>query len=319
MRLAGLLTDRDFSSGQAIAAALGCTRAAVWKQVEALRGLGIGIEAAAGKGYRLLEPIEMLNKAAILRACGTDASALLNDLVVLAETPSTNDAVLGLEPGLRHGAVVLAELQSAGRGRRDRSWYSPFARNIYLSLGWRFESGLKALSCLPLVVAIAAANAIEQAGLNGLGIKWPNDLLLDGNKLAGCLVEVQGDLNGPCLAVMGIGVNLRMRGEPGAGIIDQPWTDMASQVPGVSRNGLAGNMLGALLTSLGIFQAQGFGPFLDDWQRLDCLAGYPVTVHRGDERLNGIARGVSPQGGLLLQRSGAVEELLAGEVTLRTC
>ncbi len=316
-RLAGFLTEDEHRSGQEIASELGCTRAAVWKHVQALRALGIDVEAVRGRGYRLATPLELLDRRRIRAALGGDARSGLAGLEVLADCDSTNAELLRRPAGSRHALAVLAEVQSAGRGRRGRGWHSPFGRNLYLSLGWRFDTGLRALSSLPLVVAIAASEVIHRAGLPGQRVKWPNDLVLGGHKLGGCLVEVQGDMNGPCLAVMGIGVNVHMRGDGGADRIDQPWTDLGSHVPGLSRNALAGEIIGELLAGLRQFERLGFGPFTERWRQLDALAGEHVALLRGREKISGIARGIGEQGGLLLESDGRIREYLAGEVT--TC
>ncbi len=198
--LAGFLSSTETRSGQSIAAELGCSRTAVWKQVGALRALGVGIDAVPGQGYRLREALELLDRERILAAMGASRAALGN-VRVLATCDSTNDVVRKLGRDEAHGAAVLAERQTAGRGRHGRRWHSPFARNLYLSLGWIFERGVAELGGLPLVVALAATRAIRGAGLRAQGVKWPNDLVVDGRKLGGCLVEIQGDANGPCRAV----------------------------------------------------------------------------------------------------------------------
>lgn len=316
--LARQLSHDEWRSGEAMAAAMGCTRAAVWKQVDVLRGLGIEILAQRGHGYRLVEPLELLDRDAVLAACGK-AAAGLTSLELLAEAGSTNDEILSLPAGRRHGCAVLAEQQTRGRGRHGRHWYSPFARNIYLSLGWRFDTGLRDLAALPLVVAIAASRALHAAGLRGPRIKWPNDLLLNGAKLGGCLVEIQGDVNGPCLAVLGMGVNVRMAGSQQARDIDQPWTDVASHLQEVSRNALAGGLLAELLDASAHFQREGFASFHTEWNRLDAIAGQRVTLHRGDDKLYGTAMGVNAQGALRLNNGTKVCEFTAGEVTFSPC
>lgn len=315
LRLAHLLTADAFRSGQDIAADLGCSRAAIWKQVQALRALGIDVEASPGRGYRLATPLELLDHAAVLSNCDESVRGRLAGLEILQQCDSTNAELLRRPAGSRHGQAILAEVQSSGRGRRGRHWHSPFGRNIYLSLGWRFERGLRALSCLPLVVALAASRAIHDAGLRTQKVKWPNDLVLDGHKLGGCLVEIQGDVNGPCLAVMGVGINVFMVGDAGVNDIGQPWSDLGSQLPAVSRNRLAGRVISELLTGLQRFEAKGFAPFLRQWRRLDALAGQHVNLLQGRDRISGIARGIGDQGGLLLESGGRLTEYQAGEVS----
>ena len=183
-RLAGYLSVNESRSGEAIAHELGCSRTAVWKHVESLRTLGIEIDAVAGKGYRLREPLELLDGTLILAGLDPAVREKLRDLDIESSLDSTNSALRRLAIEDQHAAVILAEHQSGGRGRRGRQWHSPYARNIYLSIGWKLENSLSELGCLSLVVALATARALSRAGLNGHMVKWPNDLLLDGRKYA---------------------------------------------------------------------------------------------------------------------------------------
>ena len=267
---------------------------------------------------------ELLDRGAILDACGKDFAARLSALEIRDETGSSNEDLMGLPDDQVHARAILAESQSAGRGRRGRTWYSPHGRNIHLSLGWQFDKGALGMSCLPLVAALAASAALHAAGLNSQAIKWPNDLVLDGRKLGGCLVETRNGPGGAVLAVLGIGINVSMEGAEGAPSIEQAWTDVASHLGAVSRNILAGGLLAELLRALATFQAEGFGPFAEDWNRLDSLAGQAVVLHHGEVAISGVARGVSPRGGLLLECNEAngvsrVAEFTAGEVTFRPC
>jgi BirA family biotin operon repressor/biotin-[acetyl-CoA-carboxylase] ligase len=231
---------------------------------------------------------------------------------------STNDRLLALPASQRHRMALLAEHQTSGRGRRGRHWVSPHGRNIYLSLGWTFESGVDALGCLPLVVALAACNALAWAGLANHRVKWPNDVLLGGRKLGGCLVDVQGDASGPCHAVMGVGLNLYMpAGLPEAGAIDQPWTDLAAALPGLSRNRLAGLLLQALLEKTGQFASQGFESLQAEWQARDGLVGQQVELSHASGTIRGRVLGISDRGALRLQLSSGTGEYTAGEVSIR--
>ncbi len=320
MELARRLSGGGWCSGEDMARMLGCSRAAVWKHVSALRELGVAVEARAGQGYRLAQPLELLDPVAIREALGARAAGL-GGLDVVAETGSTNADLLTRRGDEVHRHALLAERQTGGRGRRGRPWFSPFARNIYLSLAWRFESGLGSLTFLPLVVAVSAARACEALGLTGHGLKWPNDIVLETDgalqKLGGCLVEVRGDLGGPCLAVMGVGLNVHMAGAPDLEAIDQPWADLGSRLHGVSRNRVAAVLLRNLLTDVAAYEKQGFEPFRDDWDRYDCLQGRTVTLRGETETVQGTARGLGPRGGLLVAHDGQVTEQLAGEARLR--
>lgn len=242
----------------------------------------------------------------------------LNDLRIEDSLDSTNTAIQRLPADQQHGTVIMAEQQLSGRGRRGKYWHSPHGKNLYMSLGWRFEKKVAELGCLPLVVALAVAAALQTAGLKGHKVKWPNDLLLDDRKLGGCLVEVQGDPQGPCNTVLGIGVNVHMSmSEDADASIDQPWTDLEAHLPKCSRNSLAAFILDALFTQLPIFAARGFEPFKASWQQYDGLYGKFVDVTSGAETLYGLAAGIDEQGALLLDVGGSVRHFHSAEVTIK--
>ena len=315
--LAGYLSVEETRSGEAIAHELGCSRTAVWKHVESLRKLGIEIDAVAGKGYLLREPLELLDSALIFAGLDPAVRKKLHSLNIESSLDSTNSALRRLAVEDQHAAVILAEHQSGGRGRRGRQWHSPYARNLYLSIGWKLENSLSELGCLSLVLALATTQALSRAGLKGHKVKWPNDLMLDGHKLCGCLVEVQGDSQGPCHAVLGVGINVHMPASESTAGIDQPWTDIHSQLPSCSRNSLAILLLEELVTGLDLFAAKGFAPFKDAWKQLDGLQGQTITVDAGKNVVQGIAAGINESGALLLDTGNETLTLYSGEVSLR--
>lgn len=316
-RLARYLSVNETRSGEAIGNELGCSRTAVWKHVEGLRALGIEIDAIAGQGYLLREPLELLDSASILAGLDSTVREKLRGLDVESSLDSTNSALNRLAANEQHGTVILAEHQTGGRGRRGRQWHSPYARNIYLSMGWKFENALSELGCLSLVVALATAQALSRAGLEGHTVKWPNDLLLDGRKLCGCLVEVQGDSQGPCHAIVGVGINVHMPASSHSAEIDQPWTDVHSRLPDCSRNHLAGLLLEELVKGLELYAKQGFGPFRQHWARMDGLLGQRIEVFAADKMLRGTAGGINDAGALLLETDDGTLTLYSGEVSLR--
>ena len=250
--------------------------------------------------------------------------AQLCELTVLAETDSTNSALARLPAGRRHAHAVLAETQTSGRGRRQRAWHSPAGGNIYLSLGWRFTAQSVPLSTLPLVAALCLCRALDRAGLRGHGIKWPNDILLNGAKLAGILVETQAVGSGPALAVIGIGLNVRMpesaAGHP-ASFIDRPWTDLASQLPAerraVSRNELVALLLEELVPGLAAFESAGFEAFHDEWRERDLLDGKRLRLEGNGTSRYGRALGVEDDGGLAVDIEGYGPQVLyAADVSI---
>ena len=317
--LLGVLADGAWHSGEALARRFGVSRAAVWKRLQQLEALpGVEVERVSGRGYRLREPLELLDERLIREQLHPGVAERLHALELVAQTDSTNSHVRRhLPPSLHAGSAVFAEHQTAGRGRRGRRWVSVFGRNLYLSLAWRFDLPLSALAGLSLVAGVALARVLEQAGLEGHCLKWPNDLLVGGRKLAGILVEASGEAAGPCVAVIGVGVNLHLE-EANAGEIDQPWTDLRAHLPDPpGRNRLAGSLLDELARSCVLYQQEGLVPFLDAWRARDGFRGKAVELHTANGRFSGVCHGVDEGGGLLLEQDGELRLFHAGEVSLR--
>jgi BirA family biotin operon repressor/biotin-[acetyl-CoA-carboxylase] ligase len=304
-------------SGSALAQRLGVTRAAVWKQVEALRALGAPIEAAAGSGYRLAWPLEVLDATAIRAGIGPAVRKRLGDLDVHWQIDSTSSALLrAAATGAADLSVCTAETQNAGRGRRGRGWVSSLGGNVYLSVLKRFAAGMGALSGLSLVAGIALARALADVGVRGLGLKWPNDVLAGERKLAGILVELGGEFLGPCHAVVGIGINVRL---PAGVDVGQPYADLASLCGGQppSRNVLIGLLLDRLVAAFDRFEREGFAPFQSEFARHDLLAGRSVQVHTSAGMHEGVADGVDARGALRVRHGRGVVVYDSAEVSVR--
>lgn len=261
---------------------------------------------------------ELLNRSLILSRMPPPVRERLNVLQVESSLDSTNSALQRFPAEQQHCTAILAEQQEAGRGRRGKHWHSPFGRNLYLSLGWRFERPPAELGCLSLLTALSAARALSRAGLNGHGIKWPNDILLDGRKLCGCLVEVQGDVREHCHAVLGVGINVHMPASVSKVEIDQPWTDMESHSAACSRNTLAALLLEEMINHLSLFADQGFEPFRNDWRKNDLLTGRTVEALTGNVTVRGMVSGIDENGALLLDTGNDMLVLHSAEVSLRS-
>ena len=304
------LADGQRHSGRELAERFGISRAAIWKRIERLRALGLAVEAVSGGGYRV-NPVEDWLDADAIR------SRLVEPLPIQVEfaVGSTNDCLADQTSKLSWPRVLLAETQTAGRGRRGRQWQSPPGAGLYLSLGWVFESGLAGLSGLSLAAGLAAAETLRQAGLSQVQLKWPNDLVVDGKKLGGLLVEISGSADGPCRAIIGLGLNVRLASDTA---IDQPWTDLRRQGLTLDRNTLAGELIPALIHRCRMLDQQGFEPMLADWQAVDALLGRSVQVSAGTSTAQrGICRGIDAQGRLGLESSEGMIWLSGGEVSVR--
>jgi BirA family biotin operon repressor/biotin-[acetyl-CoA-carboxylase] ligase len=302
--------------GAALARECGLTRAAVWKHIQALREAGIGINADPGRGYALAAPLDLLDAAAIRARLTRAVARRLDALDVEWEIDSTNAALLRRPAGSR-AQVCLAERQSAGRGRRGRHWVSPLAAHLYLSLQRRFDGGIAALAGLSIAAGVAAAEAVRALGYAQVGLKWPNDLVVDGRKLGGILIEFGGEDGGSARAVVGIGINVRMPASA-APAIDQPWIDLQSlgESP-PSRNELAAALIAALLDALDEFALHGLVPFLPRWRALDALRDREVEVIAGTRRATGIALGIADSGALRVRHADGERDYHSAEVSVR--
>jgi BirA family biotin operon repressor/biotin-[acetyl-CoA-carboxylase] ligase len=318
-QLIQVLADGRFHSGEDLAAELGVTRAAVWKRLKRLMGqTGLQVHAVRGRGYRLAEPLELFDADQLRAAVPALSNGRLEQLWVLPSVDSTNSYLSRQPPpATGRGLACLAEHQSAGRGRRGRSWVTPYGASLALSLAWRFDLPLATLSGLSLAVGVVLAETLQQFGLRGHQLKWPNDLHLDGRKLAGILVEARGEAHGPALAVVGVGLNLRLAGDQ-AQAIDQPWIDLASAgLRDVSRNQLAARLLDTLAAACERYAAEGLASFLPGWQGFDGYHGREVDLVSGERRIQGRYLGIDASGALLLERDGRPQAYHAGEVSLR--
>ena len=315
-RLLSCLLDKKYHSGNGLSARLGVSRTVIWKGIRQLRGYGLEIEARHGKGYRLHDEIDLLERNEILSELGQSASEC--DISVLFDTASTNKCLTDLfgQPEL-HKRIVLAEYQHGGRGRRGRVWLSPFARGLYLSLGWRFDMGPASLNALSLASGVAVARALDALGISGVALKWPNDLMLADKKLGGILLEARSETAAACDVAIGIGLNIRLDKETRSEL-DQPVIDLAShaqQLP--SRNRLAARSLREQLSMLQRVADGRLGEYVEEWRSLDYLAGRPVELHMPERTLRGQARGVDDNGLLLLDTPGGMAKFSSGELRVR--
>lgn len=312
-RLIGTLADGGFHSGTKLGTACNVSRAAVNKALSTLAEYGLEISAVKGRGYRLVQSLQLLDREAIMAHLSAASRQRLAAIHVLSVVDSTNAYLMRntLAP-----SACLAEYQTAGRGRRGRRWISPYGSNIYLSLRWSFEEGMARLSGLSLAIAVAVLRALKDCGVDEAGLKWPNDILWAGRKLGGILLEVSGESAGPCHVVVGIGLNMFMSPRMAAAI-DQPWVCLDELKPGIARNHIAARLIEQLLEVLSVFEREGLRPFVEEWRAADCFAGHAVTLSLPDEQLAGICRGIAADGELLLEVAGVLRSFSYGEVSMR--
>ena len=260
--------------------------------------------------------VEHLDEQRMLEGLPADARSRLRSVTVLDEVDSTNRFLLEGECLAVGVHACVAESQSAGRGRRGRQWVSPAGANLYLSVLWVLDAAPRPVQGMSLAIGVGVAKALESLGVTGVTLKWPNDVLLGGDKLGGILVEIAAGGAGPWRAVAGIGINVHMPGDAAAGI-DQPWTDLASRGVHPGRNRLASRVLEEVIAAGDRFAETGFEGFRDDWECRDAVRGRAVEVRDGSQVLAGTARGVDADGALLVEADGVCRRVFAGDVSLR--
>ena len=309
LTLLKLLKDGRFHSGQALGAALGVSRSAVWKQLQHLESdLNLSIHKVRGRGYQLAAPLELLELDQL--AASPWPVAISHSL------DSTNaEALRAVDRGVTAPFVILAERQTAGRGRRGRKWVSPFAENIYYSLVLRMDGGMRQLEGLSLVVGLAVLSALRAVGVSDAGLKWPNDVLVSNKKIAGILLELVGDPADVCHVVLGIGINVNMRV---ASEVDQAWTSVFLE-SGVATN--RNELVSVLSDSLRMYrkchELSGFSAIQSEWEQNHLWQGREVSLIAGVHQVNGTVMGIDRQGALRMSVNGEEKVFSGGELSLR--
>ncbi|WP_095059517.1 MULTISPECIES: bifunctional biotin--[acetyl-CoA-carboxylase] ligase/biotin operon repressor BirA [unclassified Pseudomonas] len=312
LTLLKLLKDGRFHSGEALGAALGVSRSAVWKQLQHLEAeLGLSIHKVRGRGYQLSTSLVLLDPSEILRASSCEWPALAYDSI-----DSTNAEALRLiERGQAAPFLVLAERQTAGRGRRGRKWVSPFAENVYYSLVLRIDGGMRQLEGLSLVVGLAVMQTLRELSIPGVGLKWPNDVLVGQKKIAGILLELVGDPADVCHVVLGVGINVNMQANDE---VDQQWTSMRLESGKVfDRNHLVAALGATLQRYLALHQAGGFLAIQAEWEQNHLWQGRDVSLIAGVNKIDGQVVGIDSQGALRLRVGGVEKVFSGGELSLR--
>jgi BirA family biotin operon repressor/biotin-[acetyl-CoA-carboxylase] ligase len=317
------LADGQLHSGADLAQSLGISRAAVWKLVGELRERGIAVDSLPRRGYRLPAPVELLHAPRIADAAMAAGWMPPGGIEVLFEVGSTNTYLYeAAPPPSGHPRLAFAEIQSAGRGRRGRSWLAPFGSGLTFSLAWTFAETPPGLSALGLAMGVAVAETLRDGGAKEVQLKWPNDIVWRQRKLGGLLLQLRSESGGPASVVAGLGLNLSLPAAArarlsGGGAL--PVADLAEAMVGqpVGRNALAGRLAAGMLAALEKFSHAGFGAFAPRWAELDALAGTRVRIEQGAEVVEGDACGTDAEGALLVRVAGQVRRFHSGDVSPR--
>ncbi len=317
-KLLNIIADGGLYSGEELGNELGISRAAVWKIISSLRDDGLAIMAVKGKGYRLSRPIEFLNKEKLLSGMNPHVVKILNNLEIFEEIDSTNQYLLeNTGKAHKHANVVLAEYQSNGRGRRGSPWISPVGSGISLSIAWHFKQPVDSLTCLSLAAGCAVIRTLAKTGFENIGLKWPNDIFFKSKKLGGLLVEIRGEIAGPCDAVIGLGLNVSFP-TGFKGDINQPWIDLAD-IKGLipSRNAIAAELISELLLFLASYADARIEDIMNEWREYDCMRGKRARLVLHEKQIDGLVEGIDNDGALLMSVDGSIQRYTAGEISLR--
>ncbi|MCU8045788.1 MULTISPECIES: bifunctional biotin--[acetyl-CoA-carboxylase] ligase/biotin operon repressor BirA [unclassified Shewanella] len=308
-QILALLSSGQFVSGEQLATELGISRAAVNKHIDALETYGVAIYSVKGRGYKLANPISLIDASRLVQSID-------NRCFYFDEIASTNGFLLDHITELKNGDVCVAEYQSAGRGRRGRTWVSPYGHHLYFSLFWTFPQGMAQAMGLSLVVACTLVEVLKSFGIENIGVKWPNDIYLDNKKLAGILIEMSGQADSQCQLIIGVGVNMAMSEEQGKGI-DQPWSDLSELVDMPDKTALVIALQKQLKRDIQLFEREGLAAFKTRWQAADLFYGREIRLLMGEKSVAGICRGVDEQGAVLLETADGVQAFIGGEISLR--
>lgn len=314
--LLSLLSDGQFHSGEELGDRLSISRAAVWKQLQKIQQLGVDLESVKGRGYRipggmdLLKPIELKDAFELM-------PIPIAGLSILSTTDSTNKQVVKyLNSGGEGPFLCSCEQQTDGRGRRGRVWHSPYGENLYFSLSWKFQSGASVLEGLSLAVGVVIAETLRSMGASQCSLKWPNDIVYEGKKLGGILIELTGDIEGPCQVIIGVGINVSMRAR--SADIDQPWTDLSKVMPTEpNRTNLLIDLVKALLQMLQDYEQNSFAKYRAKFETLNSHQNKKVCLLLGDKKIFGTVLGVEASGALVVETANGREVFNGGEISLR--
>jgi len=319
IKLLRLMSDGEFHSGQVLGRTLSISRTAVWKIIKSFRQYGLNVYSIKGKGHRLSQAIEFIDNDRLLSCMNPEIRRLIRFITIHSEIDSTNEYLLRKSEGTEfHGHVTLAEFQSSGRGRRGNTWISPYGAGICLSIGWHYDPVPDSLALLSLAAGIAVIRTLKEFNINNAGLKWPNDIIWQGRKLGGTLLEMRGESAGPCNIVLGVGVNFAFPGGE-VEMIDQPWIDIAGiRKPLPSRNTLTAALISEIVRVLADFDEKTIPGIIEEWRRYDCMKGRRMTLLLPGESVTGQILGIDNNGSLLMSINNKVRRFNSGEISLRT-
>jgi BirA family transcriptional regulator, biotin operon repressor / biotin---[acetyl-CoA-carboxylase] ligase len=320
-RVCRALGEGGYHSGEALATRFAVSRSAVWKAVGALEALGMPISAIRGRGYCLEQPLELLETRAINALLPALVRKQLRHGAVEWSIPSTNAALMAAaQPPPGQFDYLLAEHQSAGRGRQARRWFAPPTGAICLSVGHSYAALPREAGALSLAIGVCALRALKELGPLPLALKWPNDLIAHDRKLGGILIELRAEAAGPAFVVIGIGLNCALGGSTAARVraTGTEACDLVGLgISAVARNRVAAALIREIALGAVCFGEEGFAPFAAEWRAADALSGRAVAVQGVGGVTVGHARGISADGALCVHTRDGLQQFTSGDVSVR--
>ncbi|WP_285163862.1 bifunctional biotin--[acetyl-CoA-carboxylase] ligase/biotin operon repressor BirA [Shewanella goraebulensis] len=304
-----LLDHKEYISGEVIAQKVGLSRTAVNNHIAQLADYGVDVFSVKGKGYKLPKQLPLFDKTKLI-------DNIENRCFYFNEIGSTNAFMLQHTDELKNGDICIAEFQSAGRGRRGRQWISPYGQHVYASMFWRLSQGMNAAMGLSLVVACSIVSALKEFNVDGLGVKWPNDIYRDNKKLAGILIELSGHSIDECNLVIGFGINMSMS-DLHAQLIEQPWSDLTSLNSMPDKTAMLIAIHKQLKVDLTRFELEGLEPFIPHWQEYDLFYNKEISLLMAPQSVSGVCKGIDKQGAVLVETDGVISPYIGGEISLR--
>lgn len=312
-KILALLSNGQFISGCEIGNRLSVSRMTVSKHIKQLNMLGLEIFSVKGKGYRLKNPLCLLNVDSVV---AHDPSLSQINLSLIPIVNSTNDVLKSQLATAQNGYSVVAECQRQGRGRQGRSWISPYGASLYVSTYWKFQRGYQSISGLSLAIGVAVIRTLHSFAITDVGVKWPNDIYVSGRKISGVLIELEGQFDSDCDCIIGVGINVELPNNVEG--ITQAWTDIVSETNKVvDRNHLLAIYIRHLLDVLHTFNEGGLGSLLAEWNACNIYQDKMITLLLGTREVEGICRGIDIQGALLLEYGGAIQRFHGGEIRIK--
>lgn len=309
--LVSQLNQGGYHDGDSLGKQLGISRAAICKLIAKLKNYNVAMDAIKNKGYKILEPFILLEEEKIKKNLKSSPA-----IEIFESLPSTNDYLKAYR-GATHPRICLAECQTKGKGRFQRNWHSPFAQNIYFSCLYYLEKDIGELAGLSLVVSLAIIKLLKQYGVADVYIKWPNDIICQGGKLSGSLIEVEAESYGICRVIIGIGINVNMLHAP-LDIITQEWTSLRTLTQQYfDRNEICADLINILFSYLQQFDETGLKSFLSEWKAVDLLIDKTISLKCGNQLFTGRAAGINEMGHLLLEMpEGTRKTFSSGDTTI---